>query len=169
MPNLVNSSKGFTLIELLVVMAIFASLSIFVFVNYKNTSPGRSLEKGVSDIQSLLRLAQSNATSNVLCSNQGGAKWSVYLESSTQIKLRCGPNGTENTQKILSLTDVELAGGASCTISPPYNIIYAPLNGKVTMLPDTVCSRIIINLKSTKDNTQQKSFSINKGGAVNVE
>lgn len=168
-----SNRKGFTLIELLVVISIMGILATFIFVNYKSSKSDQDLNKAVSDIQALLRLAQSNATTGVVCEGAGGAYWGVRFESNAELQLKCGKDIAEvdnwHREKDLNLEGVR-AGYEEvfCSItSSTLSVIYAPLDGKVTFF-ESNCSKIVINLIAAKDNTT-KSFIIEKGGAVDVE
>lgn len=61
------SQKGFTLIELLVVIVIMAILGAFTIANYKSFGQDKELESIALDIQSLIRVAQTNATTGKKC------------------------------------------------------------------------------------------------------
>src|SRR5574340_523750 len=73
-------SAGFTLIELMVVMAIMAIIGVFTLSNFSSFGDNKKLDNAVLDIQSQLRTAQSNATSNVQCT-QFSATWQVKFKS----------------------------------------------------------------------------------------
>lgn len=60
---------GFTLIELLVSIAVIAVLSTVGFIEYRTFSTTQILNSSVNDIQSFLRVAQSNATAAVTLTN----------------------------------------------------------------------------------------------------
>ena len=66
-----KSARGFTLIELLVVIAITSILAVMGFVNFKDFSSNQISVKAAGEIQTILRLAQSNATSSTLCDSKG--------------------------------------------------------------------------------------------------
>lgn len=166
-----SNSKGFTLIELLIVITILGILATSVFLNYKSSSSDRQLDKAISEIQSFLRLAQSNAAAGVRCNGVGGAYWGVYFESDTQLKLGCGLNDIGSIQKSLLLTDVSVyyQSNLPCTVSSPILVIYAPLTTTARITPFSgTCSKATIILTDF-ENEQQKSFTIEKGGAVDVE
>lgn len=59
--------KGFTLIELLVVIAIMAVVGTFAIANYRSFGEDKELESIALDIQSLVRTAQTNATTGKKC------------------------------------------------------------------------------------------------------
>lgn len=163
--------SGFTLIELLVVISIMGILATFIFINYKSSKSDQDLNKAASDIQTLLRLAQSNATTGVVCEGAGGAYWGVHFISNIKLELKCGNDIIEidnwHREKDLDLEGVEAKYDEQCSISPTLSVVYAPLDGKVTFSEST-CSKVVINLTATKDNTT-KSFTIEKGGAVDAQ
>lgn len=59
--------NAFTLIELLVVIAIMATVAIVAIANFRSFGEDKELENAAMDIQSKFRVAQANATANVLC------------------------------------------------------------------------------------------------------
>lgn len=61
------SKFGFTLIELLVVIAIIAIIGTFAIANYRSFGQDKELESAALDIQSLIRVAQTNATTGKKC------------------------------------------------------------------------------------------------------
>lgn len=155
--------RGYTLVELMVVLTILAIIGLVAFANLKTFSKTQTVDQAISEVQSFLRLAQSNATAGVICGTQGGAYWAVKFESNTQLKLRCGPTGVETEQKTLDLVGVQVS--YSCPLDSQLIVTYAPLSGAVNL---GSCSDVTITLTSTQDG-QSKSFVITKGGAINVQ
>ena len=62
-----KSVRGFTLIELLVVIVIMSIIGTFAIANYRSFGEDKELESASLDIQSLLRTAQTNATTGTKC------------------------------------------------------------------------------------------------------
>lgn len=62
-----SSARGFTLIELLVVIVIMSILGTFAIANYRSFGQDKELESIALDIQSLVRVAQTNATTGKKC------------------------------------------------------------------------------------------------------
>lgn len=162
---------GFTLIELLVVIAIIALLSIFVFVNFKDFTQDQIINQAVGEIQTYLRLAQSNATSNLLCRGQGGLDWTVRLNSGS-VELICGAIDTPSVQtKTLENVSVSIEKrGSSCTpgMELPLIVRYTVLSGAVRIDSIGTCPEVLIKVKNTKT-LKDKPFIISSGGAINVQ
>ena len=70
-------NKGFTLVELLLVMAVMAVVSVVTFTNYKAFREDQDLKKGMGQIQTVLRNAQTNASTRTRCHNFPSKNWSV--------------------------------------------------------------------------------------------
>lgn len=171
-------TRGYTLIELLVVISIMSILSLIGIVNFRDFSSGQVATKAVGQIQSLLRLAQSNATSSTRCNNQGTASWSLVFSSST-IELRCQPTGDPLPPDVLlSITTLENAQidsikGTGCSGSIN-TLSYLTGVGTLTISPPpdsclTYASSIVFTIKNMQDTSKTKQFTISKGGAINVE
>lgn len=62
-----QKQHGFTLIELLVVIAIMAIIGTFAIANYRSFGQDKELVSIALDIQSLVRVAQTNATTGKKC------------------------------------------------------------------------------------------------------
>lgn len=174
--------KGYTLIELLVVLAIMSILGTIAFINFKTFSQDQVLNKALGEMQSFLRLAQSNATSSVKCGNISGASWAVkFLVDKININLACGP--TDSVQKTLTLENTQVTSiqcspaDSTCpptgsTFNPPLTISYSPLYGNVTFSQGDLCvanaSTLMIVLKNLLNN-KFKCFTISKGGAIDIK
>lgn len=165
-------SAGFTLIELLVVISIISILSVVGFVNFKGFSEDQATDKAVGQIQTLLRLAQSNATSGILCGTSGGVPWSLILNS-TSIDLACGStNIVQKTYTLDSSAEIDTIIGSGCTgsIMPVY-LTYSPGVGALTFYApgaSNTCNASVswtFTIKNTRNNTT-KSFIQSKGGAI---
>lgn len=175
--------NGYTLIELLIVLTIMAILSIVVFINYKTFSQDQILNKALGQVQTMLRLAQSNATASLNCGSSSGVSWAVqFLLDKRTLELTCGP--TDSVQKSLTLENSEITSikcsppDSTCppqgaTFSPPLKISFSTLYGKVTFIKsgescvDTAQSVMVV-LKNLKNNNN-KCFTISKGGAIDVK
>lgn len=144
-------SAGYTLIELLVVITIIGILSVVAFVNFKDFASTSALNKAAGEIQSFLRLAQSNATSSTLCNGEGGKDWKVTFNSET-IVITCGSDTSYKTLK--------LQNGISIIDPPPSPVVYSALKG----VPNI---SVTIVLKNPKKET--KKVILTSGGAINVE
>lgn len=144
---------GYTLIELLVVISIIGILSVVAFVNIKDFSSAQALKKAAGEVQSLLRLAQANASSSTLCNNVGGVSWTVKFNTDSTIQIKCGP--TDYPIKTLTLQT-----GITIINNTPFSVNYSALKG----VPDR---SVTILLQNTK--LERKEVTLTSGGAINVE
>lgn len=176
-------SAGYTLVELLVVISIISMMAVLGFVNYKGFAADQATKKALGEIQSILRLAQSNATSQTLCNNQSARIWQIILDtgsaqSAKNIILECLNESGGATQKIYSLENAEISsitgsGGAGCsdlhvTISYTTGVGTPDFSGlKSNCIKNsnslTITVRNINNLSSTK------TLDLSKGGTINVQ
>ncbi len=170
---MLSAQRGFTLVALLAVIAIMAVVSVYTLANYRSFGEDQNLKNAVLDIQSLLRTAQTNATSNVICDTQYGATWQVEFADIKTTKLKCQepspiPLPAPVTKKTSTLdANIEIQsvnGGTSCQ-PLPFTISFAPLNGKITIGRNTACTSLTIPLKNTKTGST-KSFTIEQGGRI---
>lgn len=67
MPDTVLTTKGFTLIELLVAITVMAIVGVFAMANFRSFGQDKELENAALDIQSQIRVAQTNASTNLTC------------------------------------------------------------------------------------------------------
>lgn len=169
---------GFTLIELLVVISIIAVLSIVGFVNFKGFSQDQVTDKAVGQIQTYLRLAQSNATSQTLCNGQGAASWSLkFLTDAKTIELHCDPNDYLKNTYILENASFTITGAANCPISLPAILSYSSGAGTPnlsagnpttdTCLKSPTITFAVLNTKNPA--ALPRAFGVSKGGAINVK
>lgn len=172
------SQKGYTLIELLVVLAILSLIGVAAFTRLKPFSKEKALDKGLDQIHSMLRLAQSNATAAFKCDGSV-SHWMVeFKPSKKDIALRCGASGDKQT---LNLEDDVMVDSisASCSgisfPSQPVTVLYTPLYGKTEFIvakgvANLECQANVPSITITlKRQTLSKSFTISKGGAINVQ
>lgn len=172
-----RSVRGFTLIELLVVISIISILSGVGFVNYKGFSANQDAINASTQIQSLLRLAQSNATSSTKCNNQGATDWSLNFLDTTTLELRCNPNNYLHRSYALESVQIESISGLSsdsgCTLPVALSfsnrlgvLKIASLNSSTACLSSNSWS---VKVKSSSDANKFKTFTLNKGGAIDVQ
>ena len=159
---------GYTLIELLIVISIIGMLSVVAFVNFKDFSKDQQLKKAVGEVQSFLRLAQSNATSSVFCNGAYGVAWKVIFDTS-KLEIKCGDD--------VSIKTFDLQSGITQTVSGcsdlalPFKVSYSALKGERSILDNNGvlknCGDVIITLTNDKGGT--KSLTLTSGGAINVQ
>lgn len=173
-----KSAYGFTLVELLVVIAIMALTGTVILANYRSFGEDQKLKNAVLDIQSLLRSAQTSATTNVKCNTLFGATWQVVFSDAKTINLNCLESTNSFTKKTLKLDEkdpniqIDLISGdpaVSCPIAPPFSspfptTSFAPLTGKAT-LGSTSCTSLTITVKNSKTGNT-KPLVIEQGGRI---
>lgn len=177
-----HNSFGFTLIEILIVMVIISIIGVGAFVNFRTLSQDQVITKAFNETQSYLRLAQSNSTTGVICPGQTeSVSWKVRFNSNRKdFDLTCGPS--DSVQSSMSLVEAEIFELHCLTsgnnFSLPLTVEFAPLTGKVIFDAEDSCidssstSSIKITIKNPKNTnsaTNTKSFTITKGGAIDVQ
>jgi len=177
-------TKGFTLVEILVVIAIMTIIGVLAYANFSNLKSDRDLKSAASDVQSFLRLAQSNSTARVRCGEDttgSGANWLVeFRTNKINADLKCQiasfppPDPTLHKTLTISngITIDSIIGDSSCVAGFPVILTFAPLYGDVsfsdTGVPNcNTSSKLTINLKDPKDNL--RSVIISKGGSVDIQ
>ena len=166
-----RSRDGYTLIELLVVLTIMAVLSIVVFINFKTFSQDQAVNKAVGQVQSALRLAQSNAGSGVTCAGVGGAKWSAKLNTNaTDILCDKSTSVQKNfTLENVTISSIKCSTGGNLTL--PITISYSSIYGNVDFGSDGCLGNtqtLVITLSNSQNSSSTKTFTISKGGAIDV-
>lgn len=178
--------NAFTLVELLVAIAITAIVGVFALSNYRLFGEDQNLKSAVLDIQSLLRTAQTNASSNLSCDGQYGATWQIQIANATTINLNCQVLGgaivgsptpvkqlilTEDTPNISVQSIAPTGIGCTESTSPfPTVVSFAPLNGKISFegnlgLNCTKVKELTITLSNNKT-SRTKSLKIDLGGKI---
>lgn len=176
--------RGYTLIELLVVIGIISILTVIGFANYKNFSSDQITVKALGQVQTYLRLAQSNATSSTFCKdNLNVGPWSLTFKADANqvnntISLSCGPANTEQISYTLENAEIFSIVGSDCGGSPsslPFSISYSfgiasPTFSSAGSLANCLTSTSwIFTLRNRKDISKLKSFTLSKGGAIDVQ
>lgn len=182
-------SAGYTLIELLVVISIIALISIVGFVNFKNFSQEQVAVKAQGQVQTILRLAQSNATASVVCGSSVPPAWTIELRDRNNIYLKClgvdqRTYALDSSAVVDSISGMNSISGSSCAssltstpnpITTQIDISFTNLNGVVNFTdsdPTNNClpnsTSLIITLKNNNTDAT-KNVIISKGGAINVQ
>lgn len=159
-------SAGFTLIELLVVISVMSIFGVLAFVNFKDFSSEQVAGKAAGQIQTILRLAQSNATASVVCETEGGVSWAVNFVDDKNIQMVCGNDKVKQTLVLENAFIKEI----ECSV---VKISYSPLFGNLTFSGDEICiknaSQIIIYVDNSLKPGNPKSLTISKGGSIDVK
>ncbi|MDP3973849.1 MAG: prepilin-type N-terminal cleavage/methylation domain-containing protein [Candidatus Daviesbacteria bacterium] len=175
---------GYTLIELMVGVSILAIFSVVALLQFRTFGEDKILTSAANDVQSFIRTAQTNASTGVLCTGNGGASWSVVINTN-QINmdhlcsygdppvtftppnnLKLPPNIIINSMVSPFCQSVYPQMGGALTL------IYAPITGGVTFETQEQCIKDGVNLTITLVNTKtstSKDVIIDKGGAVDVK
>lgn len=168
--------NGFTLVELLVVMSIMAITGIFTLSNFRSFGEDQNLKSAVLDLQSQLRSAQTNATANAICINNGGGTWQVTYSGSTA-SVNCqeagaapAPTSVPKTVTLGSNIQIEEVSGipsSSCPNSAavPFTISFNPLSGNMRIGNSSACSSLSIGLMNSKTGTR-RFLTVEQGGKI---
>ncbi len=187
--NKLLTQKAFTIIELMVVISIMAILSVVVFVNLRSFGEDANLKNVAFDVQSYIRLAQTNATSGVRCGGHGGASWSIVISGRNTVNLVCETQDayvrTWTIHSPALISSICGSGGcASCpssftagdaVISKLIKVTFSYLEGKVSFEDEDSTqqcflqtSDMVINLIKKSESEDTKSVTINKGGSIDI-
>lgn len=166
------SALGYTLVELLVVISIVALVSVLVFVNSKEFTQDQLLIKASDQLQSALRLAQTNAQTGTVCGTQEGSIWLISLTSDS-FYLEHDSGDCDKTYQLEGVTISKITasdcGGSSLT---SLSIKYQPLAGNAVFQNADSCvassRNVEIILKNAKNN-KEKKVKVSKGGTIDVE
>lgn len=190
--------RGFTLIELLVVVSIMAIVAIIVIVSFGSFKEDANLKNETFNIQSYLRLAQSNAQAGVKCTDpigveKGGMDWSIKFIDRVGVILDCSANSAPQRTWLLNhpadIYEIDgISGVSTCHSSfasdtatiGAENVItlkFAYLSGKVSFkdaqeeINDCLknSGSVVIRLRKRFDSEDFKTVTINHGGSIDVE
>lgn len=175
-----KTASGFTLVELLVVITIMAIVGAYSLANFSNFGEDQKLKSATQDVQSLIRQAQSNASTNAQCNTGYSATWQVVLTDATTVNLNCQEPSASPVpilKKTLQLStnnsQIQTIAGvspASCPSgSPPFSspyptVSFDPLTGKVNF-GNSACTSLTITLVNNK-NSSTKDVKIEQGGRI---
>lgn len=162
---MLSAQRGFTLIELLVVIAIMSITGIYTIANYRSFGEDQNLKSAALEIQSLLRLAQSNSTSNLKCQDKPTTNWLVTFASATSLDLNCqNSTGTIGSLRPPLLLPANITYSVTNGNCNPTQVIFAPLSGAVTASCGS--GSMTINLINSKNS--KKQVVIEQGGRIYV-
>ncbi|MBI4036041.1 prepilin-type N-terminal cleavage/methylation domain-containing protein [Candidatus Daviesbacteria bacterium] len=170
--------NAFTLVELLVVVTIMAITGVFAFANFANFGEDQKLKSATSDIQGLIRQAQTNASSNNKCQSAFSAKWQVvFSDDRKTVTLGCEESGTFYSKKELDISKIDSniqidsisRVGVACPSDPgfpgsAYTINFDLLTGTMNF-GEPKCTSFAVSLENTRT-TSTKSISMTSGGTL---
>lgn len=172
---------GFTLVELLVVITIMAIVGVFAFANLRSFGEDKKLQNSAVDLQSLLKVAQTNATTGLKCGTTASAIWLVEFKDAVTLDLKCQvPPAAAVIIKSLTLKGAEIQTiqtAKSCQVQLPLRVIYNNIFGYATFeyaigggcIGDT--SAVIVKLQTMENAISNVTINvtITKGGAISIE
>lgn len=179
----ISALNGFTLVELLVVVAIMAITGVFAFANFASFGEDKKLTNTTLEIQSLLKTAQTNAISNVKCSDDSfNAIWKVeFLIDNKTINLKCNndsPIKTVTLDKISANISIDSVSGQTSIPSSecpdlPFTTTFDRLTGKIKVegedYKDCIAMTVVVKNSKITTGLNTKSLKIEKGGRIYVE
>lgn len=157
------------------VISVIAILVALAYANIGTLQEDQLLKGTASDVQSVIRLAQSNATSRLKCGGLEGANWLIEIANDTTLNLKCSTQVSAvkslNFPSGIHINSITKSNG-TCPALYPVTINYSALFGDVsfsdlvnTCFPNTM--GVTLTLESTKTN-DTKLIKIDKGGSVDV-
>lgn len=162
--------NAFTLVELLVVIAVMAIVGVFTLANYKSFGEDQNFKNASLDVQSFLRLAQSNSTSGLKCQSQDTGNtlgWIVAFTTASQLDLKCqNSSGIIGSLKKLSLPEnISISSITAGIWNCPFGttVTFAPLYGTITS--SCPANSIIITLLNSKT-SNTKQVIVEQGGRI---
>lgn len=167
-----QNKRGFTLVELLVVITIMGLVGVYILSNYNSFGEDQKLKHAALDVQSLLRQAQSNATSKLKCQGQDVLDWRVIFTSTASLDLKCQNSaGISSSLKPLTFPvnisiDSLTSGVNTCTSNQP-EAVFVPLYGTAKLINCGMGAALnmTIILKNSKTNNT-KTIVIEQGGRI---
>lgn len=179
-----GTPRGYTLIELLVVISIMGVVGLGIYTSSRSFAQDQVLNKAVGDIQSFIRLAQSNAATAKKCGNVPSTDWIVEFSNETTINLFCKISSTtspvlqktlnlERGAKIQGTMGEDSSGNPSCVVNSPAAITFASVYGTAKFNFSTesclAASKKLLITVLDPDTTKTTIISVTKGGSVGNE
>lgn len=168
-----GNCNGYSLVELMIVVSLITILTVAVYAGSRTFSQDQTLIKSVSDIQSLVRLAQTNSTAGAICNTVAPSSWAVtFNPDSTSLGLVCNGSVVIKTLN-LEATQVASVLGSNCPSASalPVSVNFASVFGKVSFVGTDVClgrsSSLTVTLQNVK-NSSTRVLRINSGGSIDV-
>ncbi len=170
----IRLKNAFTLIELLVVITITGILAMLGFINYKSFSSTQILNGAVSQAQSFLRTAQTNATAAVKCNNSSSTLWQIVFNANS-MDLKCMASSLVLVSNLILPANVTIGSitGGTCTPTAA-TVSYDTLSGKVSFTDSLNCLTSATSLTvpltfSQGGTTLTKNITISKGGGIDAQ
>lgn len=173
--------NAFTLIELLIVMAIMGFLGMGILLQQNLSKEDLDLKLKAADLQSFIRVAQTNATARVLCNSIGGAYWLIRPISIKTVELRCytTDSATAYLEKTYTFSDniemVSIMGSSGCNsnfTAQTVQVKFTPLSAKPAFESAVACvpqsPYLDIKIRNTKT-LNETTVTLDKGGTVDVK
>lgn len=180
------SSSGFTLIEFLVVMAIIVSLVAVALPRMSGYNKDQALPQAADQLQSALRMTQTNATSGVKCLTEASQTWYLTLndQSSYAIGSTCQtttptpvPSPVSSSVNVVSV-DIDGCSGPITSGFAGVGVVFKNIIGSVSFLQGSSfnCSaaqlgnakKMTITLQLGSDAGKQSKIVVERGGAIYV-
>lgn len=168
------STRGFTLIELLVVMAIMASLSTLMLLNYRGGSQNFSEQRSLQNIAQAIRSAQVKAlgSEDISCIPSPCVYYGVHFDTSSRDILVFASNDnqydlgeeilgeTKEVEQGVEITSLIITVGVSSSGTDTLDVLFSPPDPTVFFNPSASSVRINI--------TGGKSVDVNLRGRVDL-
>lgn len=164
--------SGYTLIELLVVISILALMTVLGFISYGSFAKDRAADKALIEVQTILRLAQGNATSSTLCNVQPAANWKVVILSGDNLELHCDPEDiSHRTYKLQNAEISEIMPSCGSAVGLPLTVIYSSGNAALSFSYTGASQNCLASeyWTFTINSDATKRFKLSRGGAIDVE
>lgn len=168
---------GFTLIELLIVISIVAIMSLVGVASFREFAANQVAPKASGEVQSVIRLAQSNATTSTLCNNVPAFSWTARIDlTNNKIQLYCNTAATPATyilQRDYPLTNAHLTARCSDQHSDiataTTDLTYTTGMGKLSTNCNNGASVNITITNSSNADAAPQTLKVSRGGAINVQ
>lgn len=160
--------KGFTLVEILITIAIIGLATALAIPNITNFSQSQDVTNSAIDLKNLIRKAQSNAQSGVVCStNQPAYGWDVWLFSD-RMELRCrtGPDPTTQFTLISTFQPSAVTYTFPCSPGPATAIYFDSNTYNSNVMTLAGCTDAFLKITLTKTGQTPDNVYVTTGGSI---